>query len=185
MLYLIGGTSRAGKSILAHNILTKYNIPYFSLDWAMMGFTLGIPDYGIHDKLFMDEIGERMWSFTKGMCQTIVESGKDYIIEGEAMLPKHMQELSMLNPGSVKACCVGYSDIDVEKKICDVKTYNTIEGDWLINQGEDEIRNHISNMKIYSIKVKNWCEESGVKYIDTSFSFTEVIEEALRYLIKM
>lgn len=182
MLYLIGGTSRSGKSLLARNLLKKYNIPYFSLDWAMMGFTIGIPDYGIHDRLFMDEIGERMWSFTKGMCQTIIESGTDYIIEGEAMLPEHMRELSDLNPGSVKACCVGYADIDLEKKVSDVKTYNNGECDWLINQGEDLVRDHIKNMRIYSMKVKKWCEKSRVKYFDTSNNFIDVIEEATKYL---
>lgn len=183
MLYLIGGTSRAGKSILARNILKKYNIPFFSLDWAMMGFTIGIPDYGIHDKLFMDEIGEKMWSFTKAMCKTIIESCTDYVIEGEAMLPVHMRELDDLYPGMVNACCVGYGDIDLEKKVSDVKTYNDKESDWLVSLGEELIRDHIKNMKIYSIKVKKWCEENGVKYFDTSYNFSEIIDEAAGYLI--
>ena len=46
MLYFVGGASRAGKTTIARDILGRHQIPYVSLDWLMMGFTNGIPEYG-------------------------------------------------------------------------------------------------------------------------------------------
>ena len=48
LLYLVSGTSRSGKTIIANNILKRKNIPFMSLDWLVMGFTNGMPQCGIH-----------------------------------------------------------------------------------------------------------------------------------------
>ena len=81
MLYLISGASRSGKTIIAHNILKQQQIPYVSLDWLVMGFTNGIPEYGIHDRLLPNEIAERLWSFLKAMCESMLWLEGDYVID--------------------------------------------------------------------------------------------------------
>jgi hypothetical protein len=68
MLYLIGGTSRSGKSIISRKLLTEKGIPYFPLDSVVMGFTNGMPELGIHDKLFPGEIARRTRKFVKALC---------------------------------------------------------------------------------------------------------------------
>ena len=45
-----------------------------------MGFTYGIPEYGLHHMLFPDEIAERLWSFLRPMCENIMSSEDDFII---------------------------------------------------------------------------------------------------------
>ena len=112
MLYLISGTSRSGKTLIAEKLLEQKQIPYMSLDWLMMGFTNGMPQLGIHDKLFPDEIAKRLWSFFKAMCESMLYLEIDYIIEGEAMLPELIQELLDIYPDKIKICFVGYTDID-------------------------------------------------------------------------
>ena len=87
MIYIISGTSRSGKSIIAQKFMQKRGIPYLSLDWLVMGFTNGIPEYGIHDKLWPDEIAERLWDYLKAMLESIIWSESDIVIEGEALLP--------------------------------------------------------------------------------------------------
>ncbi|MHC5182780.1 MAG: hypothetical protein ACYSPI_00655, partial [Planctomycetota bacterium] len=49
MLYLVSGTSRSGKTLIAEKLMEEKQIPYMSLDWLMMGFTNGMPQLGIHD----------------------------------------------------------------------------------------------------------------------------------------
>ncbi len=56
MIYIISGASRSGKTLIAEKMVKQYGIPYVSLDWLVMGFTNGIPEYGIHDKLWPNEI---------------------------------------------------------------------------------------------------------------------------------
>jgi hypothetical protein len=136
MLYLVSGTSRSGKTLIAEQLLEQKQIPYMSLDWLMMGFTNGMPQLGIHDKLFPDEIAKRLWSFFKAMCESMLYLEIDYIIEGEAMLPELIQELLDKYPDKIKICFVGYTDIDIDQKAQDIKTYSTRRGDWLTKESD-------------------------------------------------
>ena len=63
MLYILSGTSRSGKTTVARRFLTRTGIPYMSVDAIMMGFTNGIPEYGIHDRLWPNEIAEKNVAF--------------------------------------------------------------------------------------------------------------------------
>ena len=96
MIYLISGTSRSGKTLVAKKIMQQYEIPYLSLDWLVMGFTNGIPEYGIHDKLWPNEIAEKFWDFLKAMLENMIWSETDYIIEGEAVLPELINDLLII-----------------------------------------------------------------------------------------
>jgi 2-phosphoglycerate kinase len=184
MLYIIGGTSRSGKTTIARNMLNEIKTPYLSLDWLVMGFTNGIPEYGIHDQLFPDEIAKRMWSFVKSMVENIIWLGIDYVIEGEAILPKHINELIEKYPNKVKACFSGYTDIEVSVKFHDIKAFSEGPTDWLSSESDEYIINHINNMVKYSIKIKEECITNKIKYFDTSYNFTDTIDEAVRYLVK-
>src|SRR5438067_1980290 len=117
MLYLIGGTSRSGKSLMTQKLLSEKGIPYLPLDSAVMGFTNGIPEYGVHDKLFPDEIAKRLWPFVKALCEDLIYVGKDYAVEGEALLPVNASELIARHTGQVKACFMGYCEIDKDQKL--------------------------------------------------------------------
>ncbi|MEM8507081.1 MAG: hypothetical protein AAF717_04590 [Bacteroidota bacterium] len=72
MLYLIGGASRTVKTLMAKQLSSQMGIPYLSLDWIMMGFKNGIPEYGVHDKLFPNDIAKRLWPFYKAMFESMI-----------------------------------------------------------------------------------------------------------------
>ncbi len=121
MIYLISGASRAGKTMIAERLAAEKNISYFSLDWLTMAFNNGIPDYGIHHLLFPHEIAERIWSFLKAMLESMLWGEVDYIIEGEAILPELFKDFLEEHPDKLKICFVGFTDVDVEKKVKDIK----------------------------------------------------------------
>jgi hypothetical protein len=183
MLYLVSGTSRSGKTLIAKKILGDKQIPYLSLDWLMMGFNDGIPEYGIHHLLWPNEIAERMWPFLQGMIDCMLVDGVDYVIEGEAMLPQLVADLAEKHPGRVKAVFVGYAEIDVEDKVALVKEHIAGENDWLTKESDEYIRDHIGNMISYSRMIKKECENHGLSYFDTSDDFLGTIEAATDYLV--
>ena len=131
MIYLISGASRAGKTIIAKKLSVQKNISYFSLDWLVMGFTNGMPEIGIHDKLFPHEIAERSWSFLKAMLECMLWNDENYIIEGEAMLPELIIELLKKYPDQLKICFVGFTEVTIEEKVKEIKAYSSREKDWL------------------------------------------------------
>ncbi|MFT7282519.1 MAG: 2-phosphoglycerate kinase [Cyclobacteriaceae bacterium] len=184
MIYLIGGTSRSGKTMIAQKMSAQKKISYLSLDWIVMGFTNGIPAYGIHDKLFPKEIAERSWSFLEAMFESMLWSDVNYIIEGEAILPELIVELVKKYPSRLKICFVGYTDVSVAEKVEDIKKFSTGKSDWMINQSDKYITDHVKNMISHSHEIRESCEKHKVKYIDTSTNFIDAIEDTAAYLSK-
>ena len=184
MLYLVSGTSRSGKTLIAKKILTDKRIPYLSLDWLMMGFNDGIPEYGIHHLLWPNEIAEKMGPFLQGMIDSMLVDGMDYVIEGEAMLPQLVADLVKKHPDKIKAAFVGYTEINVTDKVALVKKHGGGKNDWLTNESDEYIRDHIENMIAYSKMLKTGCEEHGLHYIDTTEDFLGAIEAATDFLVR-
>ena len=183
MLFLVSGTSRSGKTLIARKILADKQIPYLSLDWLMMGFNDGIPEYGIHHLLWPNEIAEKMAPFLVGMIDSMLVDGMDYVIEGEAMLPQLVADLVEKHPEKIKAVFVGYTEISVKDKVALVKTHSDAENDWLTSESDEYIGDHIGNMIAYSKTIKNGCEKHGLSYFDTSDDFLGAIEAATDYLV--
>ena len=183
MLFLVSGASRSGKTLIARKLLADRQIPYLSLDWLMMGFNDGIPEYGIHHLLWPNEIAEKMGPFLRGMIDSMLVDGMDYVIEGEAMLPQLLAELVERNPDKIKAVFVGYTEIDVEDKVALIKKHADRENDWLTKKSDEYIRDHIGNMIVYSKMIKDGCERHGLSYFDTSEDFLGAIEAATDFLV--
>ena len=184
MLFLVSGTSRSGKTLIARKILADKQIPYLSLDWLMMGFNDGIPEYGVHHLLWPNEIAEKMWPFVQGMIDCMLIDGMDYVIEGEAMLPRLAAELVAKHPCKIRVVFVGYTDVTVKDKVALVKKHDVGENDWLTNESDDYISDHIENMIAYSKTIKTECEKHGLSYFDTSEDFLGAIEAATDFLVK-
>lgn len=184
MLYIISGASRSGKTLLAKKILADKGITYISLDWLVMGFTNGIPEYGIHDLLFPDEIAKRSWSFLKAMLESMIYVEVDCVVEGEALLPELLVELRDKYPDQLRICFMGYTEISVNEKVKQITTYSTGSNDWLIEKPDDYIADHVKNMIAHSKMVKRSCKAHKMKYIDTSKNFEDALEETMGFLLK-
>ncbi len=183
MLYIISGASRAGKSIIAKKIAAQMGIPYLSLDWIMMGFTNGIPEYGVHDKLFPDEIAQRLWGFLKAMFESMIYVETDCVIEGEAILPELLIELTNKYPDELKVCFLGFTDVSITKKAEEIRAYSSEKKDWLADKSDAYIMDHVQNMMAHSHKIKRSCEEHNMPYLDTSEKFLDTLDNAVNYLL--
>jgi adenylate kinase family enzyme len=184
MIYIISGTSRSGKTLIAQKMMKQYEIPYVSLDWLVMGFTNGIPEYGINDKLWPNEIAEKFWDFLNAMCENMIWSETDYIIEGEAILPKLINVLLKKYPDKIKICFIGYTNVKMSVKVKDVYHHSNGKNDWLTNESKEYTESHIVNMIEYSKMIKKTCEEYEIKYFDTSENFLQTIDNVIKYLTK-
>jgi hypothetical protein len=169
--------------MIAQKIFEREKIPYLSLDWLVMGFTHGMPDHGIHDLLLPDEIAERLWSFLQAMCESMLWTGEDHVIEGEAVLPELLSELLKKHPDRVRVCFVGYTGIDPAEKAGAIRRFSKGMGDWLSSKPDEYIRDHIVNMINHSRRIKSACETYGLRYVDTSDDFEGAVDQAVDYLL--
>lgn len=182
MIYIISGASRSGKTLLAKKMLAEKGINYLSLDWLVMGFTNGMPEYGIHDMLFPDEIARRAWSFLKAMLESMLHVETDCIIEGEALLPELIAELRDAYPTQLKICFVGYADVSYVKKFKDIKTFSSGKNDWLHDKSDEYILDHVNNMIAHSKLTKKSCKANNITYFDTSKDFMGALKQTMEYL---
>ncbi|MDM7861515.1 hypothetical protein QTP81_13010 [Alteromonas sp. ASW11-36] len=179
MLYILSGASRSGKTIVAKEFLKKTGIPYMSVDAIMMGFTNGIPEYGIHDKLWPHEIAERLWPFLQAMCKSMLWTEVDFVLEGEAFLPELVRKLLDEHPDKIRVAFMGYADANSDEKANDIKKFSSGVGDWLVNEPDDYIKNHIENMVVYSVMIREGCARNNLLYFDTSQDFEGTVRRVL------
>ena len=99
------------------------------------------------------------------------------------MLPQLVADLVERYPDKIRAVYVGYTEINVEDKVALVKEHRGGENDWLTNQTDEYIRDHIENMVAYSKMIKNACKEHGLSYFDTSEDFLGAIGAATGFLV--
>jgi len=182
MLYFISGASRSGKTIIAERLAAKLGISYLSLDWIMMGFTNGIPAFGVHNKLFPDDIAERLWSFFKAMFESMIAVDTDCIIEGEALLPELMTQMLEKYPEKIRICFLGYINVDINQKMKEIRDFSSKKNDWLEDKSDTYVIDHIKNMVAHSKKIEQSCKENNILYFDTSKNFSLTINHVIDYL---
>ena len=89
MVYLIGGSSHVGKTLLAQRLLERTGYPYVSLDHLKMGFIRsGMTDLTVEDDYKMRYW---MWPFVSEMIKTAIENDQNMIVEG-CYIPSEWQD---------------------------------------------------------------------------------------------
>jgi hypothetical protein len=78
---------------------------------------------------------------------------------------------------------LGYSEIDKEQKMQEIKTYSEGTRDWLVKETDAYIIDHIANMVQYSQSIKANCQIHKINYFDVSRNFSPTLDEAVRYLL--
>jgi hypothetical protein len=182
MLYIIGGVSRSGKSIIARRLLSDSEISYFSLDILMMGFANGFPQFGIHPEDSSRIISNRLWPIVKSMAVNIIETSLDYTLEGDSIMPWQVAELKNKYSTDIRACFLGYSNINCENKMIDIRQSKGLPNDWINEWSDDRILDYINRMKISSRELEQQCKQLGLKYFDGSNGFEEMGNQAISYL---
>ncbi|MEG7336030.1 adenylate kinase [Bacillus sp. 0102A] len=184
MLYLIGGSSRSGKTTTAKRMLAETKIPYFSLDYLMMGIANGVPEMEVHPTDGDFKNGQRLWKIINPLMIAMVENKIDYIIEGVQFIPSHVAKFEQRYSGNVKACFIGISEIDIENNIDKMKFHSSMtENDGLRNLDNVQIKSELERIKTDSILIKEECQKYNLQYFESSLHFNKTIETIIDYLV--
>ena len=163
--------------MISRRLLEEKGIPYLPLDAIVMGFANGMPECGIHDKLFPNEIARRMWEFVKALCENLIYLGKDYVVEGEAILPENAKDLLRAHENNMKACFLGYCETTPEQKVREIKTHKLDLDDWLLKESDAYISDHVANMIEHSKFLREECKTHAIPYFDVSQDFNPAINK--------
>ncbi len=123
MIYLLGGAPRAGKSTIARKFLSETGIPFFDLDYLMMGLANGFPEYGINPNDHELTVGEKLWPIVNSMVIAMIENKFDYLIEGAQIHPSHAWELYNEYEGCLRVSFIGFANIDTMEKLHQIRSF--------------------------------------------------------------
>ena len=90
MLYLIGGAARSGKTLIAQRMLLEHSIPRYALEYFVSALHRGCPEIGVRHEEANPARAERLWPRLEPMLRNIVEVEPVYVVEGDALLPRHV-----------------------------------------------------------------------------------------------
>jgi hypothetical protein len=181
LLYIIGGAPRVGKTIIAQEFLERANVPFLSLDLLKMSLVKGMPQAGIDPMDTSAAVAEQMWPVVRGLCVTILENEREHLIEGDAILPSHTQELADEFPGNVRACFLGFETANPSEKLLTIRHQPGPE-DWLSQFDDYEVLSMIDEMIEYSRQLREEVEASGIPYFEDLDDFGSFKERVLSYL---
>ena len=166
MLYVLGGTPRAGKTTIARSFTRKTGIPWFGIDFLKMGLARGVPECGVHPTEGDLKTARKLWPVVKEMALTYVEEEEDVLLEGTYLLPEYVVELQAAVSEPIRACFVGFVEVDTKAKVEEMRRYTGGVGDWLHGKGDDVAS--VEFLKGFSASIRGACSQYGLKYFENS-----------------
>jgi predicted kinase len=162
ILYVVGGASRSGKSILANRVNASRGTPWLSLDALMMSLREGAPALGIDPDEDDFETADKMWPVVRALARNLIFDGRDYLIEGACLRPRHAADLRDLaggEGGTARACFLGYPGVDLAAKAEATAAFRG-PNDWLRDKSAEFINRHLRTGEERSGHLKQECESS-------------------------
>lgn len=185
MLYIIGGASRSGKSIISRRLLAEKQVPYFPLD-VLVSSVKQIESLNVISGINFIHKATQLWKnkITKNMFEHLGLFEKDYTVEGETILPLQIDEFQKEFPGiEIKVCFIGYPDLTPTQKLGFIRAYNTNLDDWTVKHDDEKMLGYINEMIEYSKYLKDECEKYNLPFFDVSKDFEGIHEEIFNFLI--
>lgn len=176
---IIAGASRSGKTTLALK-LAKHGFIHYKMD----SIKRGIDDNFYEKRDDWREISPKMthliWTIIEDSETDQIKGKEFYVIDTCHVYPKDLYNKDIKNTIII---FLGYKDLDIYKKLEEMKKYDA-DNIWTKNQSDED---NLYNLELgvpYSKSVCEECLKYEIRYFDTSENFNEVINEAYHYLLK-
>jgi hypothetical protein len=181
LLLIIGGPGRTGKGILSRRLMAETGQPYLSLDVVKMGLASGVPSYGMDPDASTRAVAEKLWPLVRAMAINMLETEVHYIVEGE-ILPGHAVELAERFPGQVRACFLGYAEVEPERKLREIREFSGLPNDWTVGEPDASVLDVIHASIAFSRELRDECARYNLPYFDTSQDFSAALDRAAAHL---
>ncbi|HEX8182722.1 MAG TPA: hypothetical protein VF575_03930 [Candidatus Saccharimonadales bacterium] len=170
MLYLIGGPPRMGKSTMAQRLLKDATLPYVSTD----GLTVMLEPAGLSS--FYDvRKSELFFPYLDLFVSRIIKSCPDYLIEGDAFGPDHVEILK--TKYDLKCVFLTMNHTSTEKIVQNVGFDR-----WTDEVSNEHLEGLVKRIQLASKDIQLKCELYNIKCIDLSENYTEGFDEAYQFL---
>ncbi len=181
MNLIIMGKSRCGKTTLANMICKNFaGYSKISLDYLVMTFKKVFEDLNLE---YYKNRESQFTQFVEAYFNNCIYKDNDcgiyYVLEG-ADLPKETI-LRLKEMKNTKVIFLGKTKITPQEFFDEIRKYekNLSTGGWTKKLDNGTLLSWCEDWIKKSIEYKNFCEENGIKFLDTSFNQNEVLENFL------
>ncbi len=121
MIFLIGGASHTGKTLLAQRLLEKYHYPYLSVDHLKMGLIRS--GQTALTPMDDDRLTGYLWPIVREMVKTAIENGQNLIVEGCYIPFDWEKEFGKDYRKEIRYVCLVMSRRYIESHFADIRDY--------------------------------------------------------------
>jgi len=186
-IFIIGGVSRSGKTVLSRKLLYEKCIPNLPLDSFRAAIEKKATDESFDIRKVSKEKDpyiarvEYLWPYIKSFAVSQAMYGlTGYCIEGDALEPSKVNELKEYK--NVHTIFLGFPNTKLEDKFKEVREYKD-DYDWTEKLEDKELKSSIENTIKRSKYYKEECQKYDIKFIDTTKNFESQIQKAFEYLM--
>src|SRR5690242_6570010 len=119
-----------------------------------------------------------MWPMVRAMAKSALETGDDYLIEGDVILPEHVAELQRESLGRIRACFLGYAAIDPATKMTAIRRFASAS-DWTRTLEDAYLLKLTAELRDFSAYLRDECARRDFAYFDEAAGFEAMLERAL------
>lgn len=147
MIIMITGASHTGKTVLAQKMLSKYQIPYLSIDHLKMGLIRS----GCTCLMPMDDdkLTDYLWPIIRETIKTAIENHQNLIVEGCYIPFEWRKDFSEEYLSEIRFICLAFSEKYIKSNFDDIRNHGSdIEKriddsdcttEWLVEENEKYI----------------------------------------------
>ena len=180
MIYLIGGSSRSGKTTLALRMLSEISIPYFSTDFLLTGLAGATGGQFSRDDDDLETSG-KLEKILTYMIGDIYFNSRPYVLEGAHLRPKYIRSMIDLAPNKISGCLLGYPNISVDEKLKSVQTFPATN-DWLIEKAPVFQRRFLMRqIEISQINLRE-AQDANISFFCTDPDYNRGLDRAFEYM---
>ena len=171
MIILIGGISRAGKTLLSQKLMEIYKMPYFSIDHLKMGVYRSNKRCGFTPESNDDLITKKLWPIIKGIIMTNIENNQNIIIEG-VNLPYSLKDLDKEYLSKIIFCKICFSKDYIMKHFRE----NIIKYENIIEDRGYDFEYYKEDYIELNNSIKYLCKENNVKCFEINSNYEKEIK---------
>lgn len=181
MLYLIGGTSRCGKTTVRKELLKQKSITGIDTDILRTMLEFGNPDLKINGQNSPELNLEKMQPYLEAVINDKLYYNHDFVLEGDVITP---ELVSKFHPHeNLKFCFIGHLSDDLEEKLKNIREFAE-QKEWTKKVDDKEIKDFIADRIILRGKsLYERCQKLGYKFFDTSKEFSITTQKVVEYLL--
>ncbi len=168
---IIAGISRGGKTTICKKIAEKRNCIYMPMDNIVRAFQKRFPELGITHAEKFTNVSRNFAPFLNAMLEDSKEN--QLLIDTYHLAPEDY--VKYINQNICDICFVGFPDICVEEKFCQMRMFEQREED--CQKSDNELKEKCRRLIEESKFLRTECEKYQLSFLDTSFNRNQVIEE--------